>query len=227
MVPDTVAFAQPVMTHHPLGASTGYMLEHRGDWPALIDEAKAQSLFAAELAALGDEELPVLVEVLERSGGLPFRYLSVHAPSKRLLRPERERVADLVRLLSIADAIVVHPDTIDDTDVYRALGDRLVLENMDARKAKGRTAAELAVFFAALPKARLCFDIAHAADIDSSMQEGASILDHFADRLTHLHISSLDDQGHHVTLRAEDEERFASLLGRCRDVPWILEAPRA
>ena len=63
--------------------------------------------------------------------------------------------------------------------------------------------------------------------MDWGLQEGASILDHFADRLTPQHISSLDDQGHHVTLRAEDEERFASLLGRCRDVPWILEAPRA
>ena len=201
------------------------MLEQRGDWLALIAEAKAQSIFATELAALGDDELPGLVEALEQARRLPFRYLSVHAPSKRLQLSERERVAMLERLLPFVDAIVVHPDAIGDAETYRVLGDRLVLENMDARKDRGRTATELADCFGALPDARLCFDIAHAADVDPSMQEGAAILDRFASRLAHVHLSSLGDDGHHVVLRTEDEERFAALLDRCRDVPWILEAP--
>jgi hypothetical protein len=51
------------------------------------------------------------------------------------------------------------------------------------------------------------------------------LLDRFAGRLRHLHISSLDDAGHHVPLRAGDEEAFGPILRRCRDVPWILEAP--
>lgn len=226
MTPAAVVLPRSLLRHHPLGVSTGYMAEHRGDWQTLIAEAKAQSIFATELAALGDDELPALVEVLEQSQRLPFRYLSVHAPSKRIQLSERERVVMLVRLLPVVDAIVVHPDTIEDTDAYRLLADCLVLENMDARKERGRTAEELVACFEALPDARLCFDIAHAADVDPSMQEGAAILDRFADRLAHVHLSSLDDKGHHVVLRPEDEERFAPLLDRCRDVPWILEAPR-
>ena len=38
-----------------------------------------------------------------------------------------------------------------------------------------------------------------------------------------MHRSSLG-AGHHVPLRADDEELFADVLDRCRDVPWILEA---
>ncbi len=57
------------------------------------------------------------------------------------------------------------------------------------------------------------------------MRGAQELLDRFAGRLRHLHVSSIDDAGHHVPLRAGDEEAFRPILRRCRDVPWILEAP--
>jgi hypothetical protein len=98
---------------------------------------------------------------------------------------------------------------------------------MDARKESGRTAAELEPVFAALPEAGFCFDVAHAWSIDPSMREGQLLLDRFAGRLRHVHVSSLDGAGCHAPLTAEQEKLFAPLLGRCRDVPWIFEAPLA
>lgn len=59
----------------------------------------------------------------------------------------------------------------------------------------------------------------------SSLEEGRALLDRFADRLRHVHLSSLDQDGHHVPLTGDDEELFTGLLERCRNVPWILEAP--
>jgi sugar phosphate isomerase/epimerase len=134
-------------------------------------------------------------------------------------------VAMLERLPPSIDAVVVHPDAIGDPSLYRPLGRTLVIENMDTRKGDGRTADELAPFFEELPDAGLCFDIAHAKSVDASMAEGAAILDAFGDRLRHVHLSSLDPQCHHVPLTDEDDSLFAPLLSRCRDVPWILEAP--
>lgn len=57
------------------------------------------------------------------------------------------------------------------------------------------------------------------------MVEGEAILRRFAERLRHVHLSSLDEDCHHVSLSSEDEELFLPLLENCRDVPWILEAP--
>lgn len=225
MVPSLLADHRPVLSHHPLGASTGFVVDARGNWPALVDAACAVSTVAAELSALGEDEVPGLLDFLQTDGELPFRYLSVHAPSKRLALSERQRVALLARFPPVVDAIVVHPDTIDDPAVWAMLGDRLVLENMDARKPTGRTAHELAEYFDVLPLAGLCFDVAHAWSIDPAMHVGAELLDAHASRLRHLHVSSLDRKGHHVELRPEDEALFAPLLARCRDVPWILEAP--
>lgn len=214
-----------LLAHHPIGASTGFLIEERGNWPALADRAAALSPFTAELAALSEDELPGLLAFLQDASSLPFHYLSVHGPSKNLKMAETKLVDSLNRLPAFVDAIVLHPDVIDDPAELRRLGSRLVLENMDTRKSGGRTAGELAPFFAELPDAGLCLDVAHARDVDPTMAAAHELLDRFAGRLRHLHVSSLDAGGHHVPLRESDLEAFAPVLRRCRDVPWILEAP--
>jgi hypothetical protein len=211
--------------HLTVGCSTGFMQERRGDWPGLVRQAAAQSSFAVELAALGEPELPGLVRYLDGGPSLPFLFVSVHAPSKHRRIPEPDLVHMLTELPHWVDAIVVHPDAIGEPSLYRALGRTLAIENMDARKPDGRTADQLAPFFDDLPDAGLCFDVAHAKSVDPTMAEGERILDEFGDRLRHVHLSSLDDHCHHVPLTEGDESLFASLLSRCRDVPWILEAP--
>lgn len=210
--------------HHPIGASTGYMDDLRGDWPGQVNQAWRLSPFAVELSALGEEELDGLAAFLASRTRLPFRYLSIHGPSKGRELPEPELVARLLAFSAFAAAIVMHPDTIEDPAPYRALGRTLVLENMDARKDGGRSVDELAGWFTELPEAGFCFDIAHAWSIDETMASGSELLDAFGPRLRHLHVSSLSDELHHVSLRDEDEELFTPLLQRCLDVPWILEA---
>src|SRR5829696_127574 len=218
MVPALLAESGVVSQHHPLGASTGYMSASRGEWPAMVAEALETSAFAAELAALSEAYLATEPE-------LPFAYLSVHAPVKHLRMPEAELVRRLCRLAPLVDGIVVHPDAMDDPRAYRPLGPCLVLENMDARKATGRTVAELAPYFVVLPEAGFCLDVAHVLSVDPTMEAGERLLDAFAGRLRHLHVSSVDGACRHVPLTVEHETRYADLLRRCPDVPWILEAP--
>lgn len=225
MAHPAIAEARSVAAHHPLGASTGH-LGPRGDWDALLAEALAFSTLAAELAALSEPEFLDLAAWLPIAGrGLPFRFLSVHAPSKQRTLAERELVAALTMLPAGVDAIVVHPDTIEDPAAWTVLGATLVLENLDDRKETGRTVEELEPLMAALPEAGFCFDVAHADAIDPDLDEAHRLLDAFGERLRHVHVSSLDGHGHHVPLHPDDERRYAVPLARCRDVPWILEAP--
>lgn len=225
MVPLQLLERGPVAQHHPLGASTGYMEGLRNDWPALVEQALETSSFAVELAALSENELPGLLAFLDDAPPLPFRYLSVHAPVKHLRMSDDELVAALLGLPESVDAIVVHPDVIEDVAPYRRLGSALVVENMDPRKSAGRTADELDALFAALPEAGFCFDVAHAAAVDPRLDAANDLLDRFGGRLRHLHVSSLDDDHHHESLSDADEAAWAPVLRRCRDVPWILEAP--
>ncbi len=221
MVP---AVDSPLAKHHPTGASTGF-LDWRGDWDKLVAEAEEESTFSAELAALSEPEFVGLHNWLAHAAALPFRYLSVHAPVKELQAPEEQLVEWLVDLPGQIDSIVTHPDIIENFDLYREVGDRLVIENMDDRKEGGGTPDELEEVFDALPEAGFCFDIAHAWSVDPSMGLASELLDRFGSRLRQVHLSSLVD-GKHAPVLEEHEVLFAPLLDRCRDVPWILEAAR-
>lgn len=227
MVPALLASSSMILTaHSTVGCSTGYMSDLRGDWPGLVSEAARTSSFAVELSALSEHELPGLLEYLQRAPQLPFRFVSVHAPSKGRTMSDADLAEMLGRLPRWISAVVMHPDAITaDIGAYRSLGRRLAVENMDARKDAGRTADELEHYFTALPDARLCFDIAHAKAVDASLDEGRAILGRFAGRLSHVHLSSLDGRHKHVPLTSEDQSLFSGLLSRCPDVPWILEAP--
>lgn len=214
----------PLLGHHPVGASTGYMVGSRGNWSELVAEASKVSSFAVELTALGEDELPALLGFLGEDQPLPFRYVSVHGPSKGRRMPEAELVALLAELPAFVDAIVLHPDEIEVPARYQSLGSRLLIENMDSRKAAGKNWAELEPLFEQLPESGFCFDVAHAWTVDPTMQIGNELLDRFASRLKHVHLSSISEDLGHVPLSPEQEELFAPLLLRCRDVPWILEA---
>jgi sugar phosphate isomerase/epimerase len=207
-----------------LGCSTGFVEDLRGQWPELVDVAAAISSVAVELSALSAPELPALLAYLDEAPRLPFDYVSVHAPSKEI-DDEDAMIEALRQLPPWIDAIVIHPDTIDQIEHYAPLGRRLLVENMDTRKPFGRTAGELATVLDALPAAGVCLDIAHAKDQDPTMDAAMEMVHRFSSRLRQVHVSSLDGDHRHVPLTAYDEQLFAPVLSRCKDVPWILEAP--
>jgi hypothetical protein len=213
-----------VANHLRAGLSTGAMAEQRGDWPALVEAARGFSGAAVELAALSGHELPGLAEFLDEDPWLPFRFVSVHAPTKRMESGDRALAAALAELPPTVDAIVLHPDTLAEPAAYRALGRRAVLENMDARKAAGTTVEELEAMFELLPEAGFCLDVAHVWSLDPTMALGHELLDAFRLRLTHVHVSSVTAACEHVPLTPAHEALFGEVLERCVDVPWILEA---
>lgn len=210
-----------------VGASTGYMVGARGDWPRLVAAAAALSGEVAELSALDIGELPGLIAFLADRPELPFRHLSIHGPSKGWHGSGRALAVELAALPATVEGIVMHPETFGEVAPFAALGSRLRLENMDTRKADARTAEELAPYFDRLPAARFCLDIAHAKLHDPSMAVAHDLLDAFGDRLAEVHLSSIADDGRHLPLTPDDAVRFAPVLKRCLGVPWVLEAPLA
>jgi hypothetical protein len=208
-----------------VGPSTGYMVGARGDWPRLVAAAESCSLDVVELSALSARELPSLLAFLRDAGSLPFGHVSVHGPSKCWEGTPAALATALASVPSQVDGIVMHPETLGDVAAFVDLGGRLRLENMDTRKRDARTVDELARYFALLPEARFCFDVAHAQLHDPSMGLAHRLLDAFGNRLAEVHVSSIEAGGEHVPLRAADAEAFLPVLARCKGVPWVLEAP--
>lgn len=121
--------------------------------------------------------------------------------------------------------IIVHPDAITSFASWQGFGELLLIENMDKRKPIGRTTHELRQLFHQLPRARLCFDIAHARQCDSSMTESYLILKEFGSRIAQVHISEVGTQSRHVRISSQAARDYQEVASLVPDVPVILETP--
>lgn len=209
----------------PLGFSTGALFKDRLH-PG-VQLSRDLNLRVIELSALRLRELPGLLEFIEQNDLSSFQYISIHAPTD-FSRGEEESVAAALRSIAVARRwnVVVHPDTIFTPRFWKPLGELLCIENMDKRKPVGRTVAELEGVFAEFPLAKLCFDIAHARQVDTSMSESFRILRAFRQRICQLHMSELSSGSKHDRISDVAVESFREVLDflPCA-VPVILETP--
>ncbi len=207
----------------PIGFSTGALA--LSDFQLALDELHGQPVNSVELSALRLPELRPLLEALAGLDRTTFKHVSVHAPSS--FTPEEEvEVVELLRRYVRKDIpVVVHPDTIHNASLWASLRGQLAIENMDRRKPVGRTADELSVVFERLPEARLCFDIGHARQCDTTMTEAYRILKRFRDRLCRLHISEVNSASLHERLSYAAIHAFSEVADLIPEwVPAILES---
>lgn len=205
-----------------VGFSTGAL--EKGDFRRAIDWIKRGQPEAIELSALRFEELQPLVDAIDSVAVEEIEYVSFHAPSSFQKEQESQVVELLSRVFERGWNIVVHPDVIYTPSLWLKFKEQLLVENMDRRKAIGRTAFELSKIFEELPEARLCLDVAHARNLDTTLGVLRDIVRQFAGRIAEIHISELDSRCQHRPLSAgaiKDYQRFSSVL---RGIPVIIES---
>lgn len=184
----------------PIGFSTGALA--KGDFGTGVSlQEKLPKLRAVELSALRDHELPALVAAATKLDLTHFTYVSVHAPSKLSTLPEADVFAHLSSL-PFHWPIIVHPELLQTPALWRSLGARLCLENMDNRKTNGRTLPEMRELFSAFPEATFCLDLGHAKQVDPTMATAIRMATEFGARLRQLHVSEVGLNGEHLPLSA-------------------------
>jgi hypothetical protein len=205
-----------------VGFSTGALA--LGDFRAALSQMRREALSAVELSAIRMEELPLLLNAVPSLDLSQFGYIAVHAPSR--FSPEKEsEIATMLRGLPESWKIVLHPDAIHNPSNWVGFGQRLALENMDRRKPTGRSATELSQWFDRLPEARLCLDLAHAQQWDTTMTEAYQILKQFSARICQVHVSQLDSASHHYPLSASSIRAFSEVAWLIpRDAAIIIES---
>jgi hypothetical protein len=155
-----------------------------------------------------------------------FEFISVHAPSAFPLEREAEIANDLLGVAERGWPVILHPDAIRAHAEWEKLGDRLCIENMDKRKSAGRDVKELAAVFERLPDASLCFDIAHARQVDPSMTEAFCILKEFRSQIIQVHVSEVNVESRHVRLTRGAVRAYLEVSEMIPpNVPLIIEAP--
>ena len=94
---------------------------------------------------------------------------------------------------------------------------------MDKRKATGRNVEELTQIFEKLPKAKFCFDIGHARQVDPTMNGSYFLLKEFGKKLIQVHLSEVTSSKHDALSLASilAFQEVAEMIPE--DVPIILE----
>lgn len=206
-----------------IGFSTGALA--LSDFHSGLAMNQAACLNAVELSALRETEVADLIASLDELPLQGLDYVSFHAPSTLQRSSERELIAQLQPVFDRGWPVIVHPDIMSDLGIWASLGSRILVENMDQRKPIGRNTRELRQIFSRLPDARLCFDIAHARQVDPTMSVAVEILTEFGDRLAELHISEVDSASRHVAisqLAMRSYQRISSLIPD--HIPVIIES---
>ena len=183
-----------------------------------------------ELSALRYEELRPLLEAVPKiqknsEFAKKYGYVSIHAPSNFDAGQEKEIVSRLLASAPKDWPIVLHPDTIHDFSAWQEFGEQLAIENMDRRKTTGRSAEELDSIFERLPKARLCLDIGHARQVDTTMTEAYKILKRHRDRICQLHVSEVNSASRHDPLSDSAIRAFQEVARMIPEqIPAIIES---
>jgi hypothetical protein len=207
----------------PIGFSTGALA--KGDFTRGVNVQRTfRRITAVELSALRDHELPDLVSALPSLDLRGFAYVSFHAPS-RLQTLDEQTVFELLLRLPDSWPIVAHPEILRTPSLWRRLGARLCLENMDDRKTTGRTPGELRELFEQFPDASFCLDLGHARQIDPTMASALRMLREFGGRLRQVHVSEVGTRGEHLPLGATTRMSFAQVAHRIpADCPLVIES---
>lgn len=206
-----------------LGFSTGALA--KGDFAQGLDLQRPwKQIRAVELSALRDRELAPFVEAARSLDVTCFEYVSVHAPSK-LTTLDEGTVFELLASLPEEWPIIAHPEILLTPFLWRSLGPRLCIENMDNRKTLGRTAAELRGLFRQFPDATFCLDVGHARQIDPTMAVALVMLFEFGSRLRQVHVSEVGPRGEHLALSRMARWAFGRVAHRVPEsCPLIIES---
>ena len=210
------------MAEKRFGFSTGAL--EKGDYRKALNWMLQHQMRYVELSALRYDELEPLISDLDTLPIRNFEYVSFHAPSSFPRRKEKHVISLLERIFAHRWNIIVHPDVIYTPSLWEHFGRQLLLENMDRRKATGRTVVELSRLLGELPRARLCLDVAHARQLDTTLSLLWSFITKLKGRIAEIHISELDSRCRHLPLSWPaiiDYRHFASAL---HDIPVIIES---
>jgi hypothetical protein len=207
----------------PIGFSTGALA--RSDFRRALEMLDANGVEVVELSALRLEELEPLILALPDLKLERYSFVSVHAPSRFPAERETWVVDRLGEVIRHGYPVVAHPDVISTPSLWSAMGDKLLVENMDKRKPVGRTVAEMQLVFDLLPEAGFCFDVGHSRQVDPSMAGAWELLNGLGSRLREVHLSEVNTFSRHDPVSLNAVAAFRKIARYVPEgVPVILES---
>ena len=165
-----------------------------------------------------------LEELSEKDLG-GFEHISFHAPVFNYGKNEGtdyifkkiEKINNMRKL----DAVVFHPDPIEDFGVFHEVNFNVALENMDNRKNSYHKAKDFDEIFSQTNKYKLVLDVNHIYTNDASMELAKSFYQKLKDRIVEIHLSGY--AGYHEPLFQTKQVNIIKAVQNIK-MPIIIES---
>jgi hypothetical protein len=137
-----------------------------------------------------------------------FEYISLHAPGGPYKKDNRtikflNRLNEINNELKL-DQIIFHPDEIEDKSVFNNYSLPIAIENMDWRKASGKSVQGIKKIFEG-NNFGFVLDINHVFTVDKSLNRVNIFYKEFKDKIKEIHLSGFREIHDPLYLTKQDE----------------------
>jgi hypothetical protein len=146
------------------------------------------------LVAAKEQERWDEINKLESEDLAAFEHVFLHAPGKEFIygrnedtKRTLENIQKLYEKFHFAHA-VIHPDRVEDWEVFKEYGFPIAVENMDHRKEMGRTIEDLRGIFSKVDVS-MVLDVNHCYANDSTLELAKDMYVAFRERISEIHLS--------------------------------------
>jgi len=218
-----------------LGFSTGCLYKikkyHRVS-NEIVEEFKALGCNAIEFNCLSSENFQAIFDNISKDDLVGFEYVSVHAPSfGKLTGDESRNALDLAQKVYEKlnfNHLVIHPNEINDWNIFQKYLFPISIENMDSRKDVGRTVESMKKIFGIYDGA-MTLDLNHCFMNDQSMKLANDMNSEFGKRIEEVHLSGCDEYkqpSYHDPIYKTKQRVILDAIPD-KDIPIIIEEDKS
>ncbi|MFA6526417.1 MAG: hypothetical protein WCT26_03340 [Candidatus Buchananbacteria bacterium] len=211
----------------PLGFSTGSLYRFMDSYSTeAIDLLAQQGLETIEFmcASVNDlHRLPALIGRLRE-----FEVKSIHMPLG-IQFDNTSAVHDVLKRLEEfyneigASLAVIHPESVDDWNIFDGLEMKFAIENLDNRKPRWFGFEQFEVFLAKHPDWSMVLDLNHCFTYDDKALRAKRYIERFGDRIAEIHLSGCDSEKYHCSLYVSEQKEIVDCLPQI-NCPIIIES---
>lgn len=179
---------------------------------------------ALEINCHSSKEMELIISIIPFTKN--FDYISLHTPGD-IRYGNNVETKNLLSKLEIiykqanARLAVVHPDLVDDWNVFNDYKINWAIENMDSRKTGFKDVDSIKIFFVNNPSWNLVLDLGHCNDNDKSMTLADNLISELKEKIKEIHLS-----GYLVFHDPLYKTKQTEIINRCKklEVPIIIES---
>lgn len=155
-----------------------------------------------------------------------FRHRTLHLPTDISYKNDKETRIILDEIQKFgkkidAEIYIVHPDIVEDWEVFDKYKLNWAIENMNRKKSTYKTVKALEIFFKKHGNWKMVLDLNHCYSNDETMALADDFINKFKDKIAEIHLSGYK-AGHYPLFKT----RQTKIIGFCKrlSVPIVIES---